>query len=342
MERAGLRRGGDGHIRLRGRGWRRSVPPIVTIVGTPSAGTAGGATSASRLPPARPPANGRPVHPGTGPSSACGGALEQPRRDRQVAAEIRERPIPAQQHREPSSRKPAASAATTARSAAPPSPHRERPARHDRARQVPEHRARPVRRRARRPARAARLRRRIHIRPGDPSGPWYSQPWRDSVRRYRWSNGWATPSSSRSSSSTASASGDGPGRPAVRRRSPRTRRGTMPDGSSRRPRDAGQPVEVQQRHARARSRSARTGRSRSAGRCPWRPPGHRRRRPAASRSSSPRPSPAPWSLGQHEQHRQVPQPFAHGRRGERDDSLVGSPGVSPTTNRSGSVAWRCA
>ena len=53
---------------------------------------------------------------------------------------------------------------------------------------------------------AGRPRPRSRSRPASPSGPRYSQPWRDSLRRKRWSTGWATPSSSRSSASTASVS----------------------------------------------------------------------------------------------------------------------------------------
>ena len=294
---------------------------------TPSAGTTRGATSEPRLPSGRP-SGKRDVRCIEAPDlRRLGGwrrgrlrGSEQPGRDRQVAGEVGER-------LGPSTAGPGRCRAGSPRRArsrppdppAPPAHIANAPRGYDDRRQVPEHRPEQRLRRGPRPVRRARPRRRSRSRPASPSGPRYSQPWRDSERRKRWSTGWATPSSS------AIERVDGVGQQAmtlaVRRTGGDLLEGERDDARRQLAEGLGtlrQPGQVEERHPRdhpelgvqgVRDRLGAVRRDRADH------VGVGRQDPVQQLA----PEAGPLEIGQHEQHRQVPQPIAHGRGRERDD-----------------------
>ena len=251
--------------------------------------------------------------------------LQQPRRDRQVAREIGERAVPADSTGNWSSRKPARRAGTTARSAAPPTQMREGAARLDGRGQVPEDRpeqrlvadrdradaARPRRRSRSRPAcrpgrgRASRAAIRCAGSGDRPGGRrraardrGYRSPRRASDARHRRAT--RPPSSSNGSGTTPDGSSpNASGRRGSPMRLSSGIRGTMPSVAYI-AFEIGWTLSV----AVARAMPSSSG---------------------SRRASRSRPEPGALELGQHEQHREVPQPLADDRRAEGDDPLARRP-----------------
>ena len=287
----------------------------------------------------------------TGPWSARSRhGSEQAGRDRQVAAKSANGRSQHSRTGNGSSRSPARSAATTARSAAPRHPERERA------------------RAARRPRSGG-----PRIGPRSAASRTATGPTRPASRRVAVADGRAVrpavePAAARLVAQEAvvvrvgdaraargrarrprrpAAGGPAPsGRPAPR--SSRTGRGTMPDGSGPNASGrSGRPIEVEERHRAARSRSGRTARSRSAGRCPWRSPGPapsdrvvRRQHLREQRRGR---CPAPWPRAARTASRGTTAARARPPRRRRRPAPAGRVGRPvATTNRSGSVAWRWA
>ena len=322
--------GGDGHGSLRGRVRRLGAGGRERRrwFWTPSAGTAAEATTCPRLPPVRRSAKrdeGDQGPPDDGPVRIGSRAV----RGRWAGSGVKSANGRSQHSRigNWSSRRPARRAGTTARSAVPGSHRAKAPRGMTVVHQVAEDRGQQVRVADRDRPDPAGLACRSRSRAARRPGRWYSQPRRPSLRRKRWSSGWADAEDlavervdRRRQAPMPVAIAAGLADDLVEGHRPDARRQRAERGRV----AVGQADEVEQRDARDDAQRARTARWRWAGRCRSRSSGWRRARvvaPAAAgadRVEQPPTEPAALQLGQDEAHRQEPQVLALDGAGEGD------------------------